>query len=102
MSGKPRTVANANVADNNGAAAQVMVTAMRDAGLLEPIDEALVRAVLSLAAVVDANPTDSRLWGQYQAAVRELRGTGPEVDDDEVAQLVEALQGGAEVDDSED
>jgi hypothetical protein len=79
-----------------------MVAAMRDAGRLERIDEALVRSVLSLAEVVDSSPTDSRLWGQYQAAVRELRCTGPEVEYDEVDELVQALQGDAEVVDPED
>jgi hypothetical protein len=102
VSAKTRTVANDNVAKDNLAAASVMVVAMRDAGRLENIDEALVQSVLSLAAVVDANQTDARLWGQYQAALRELRGTGPEVEYDEVAELVEALQGDAEVVDPEE
>ena len=57
----------------NRTAMETMVQALRDAGRLEPVDEARVTAALALADAVDADPTNASLWREYRAAVETLR-----------------------------
>lgn len=56
-------------------AAHAMLKALRDSGRLEPIDEARVAALLSLAAAVDNDPANASLWREYRAAEVTLRET---------------------------
>lgn len=87
----------------NLAAVRSTIAALRTAGRLEQVDDAVVTAAESLALAVDAIPVDARLWGQYQAALRQLQSVGVyDGDDDEIGALVAALRGDAEVVDPED
>ena len=73
----------------NLAAALVMLEAMRDLGRINPIDEARVVTLVSLAEAVDRDPGNASLWREYRAAEAALR----EFDDgaDDYADLLDAL-----------
>lgn len=60
---------------SNLEAAQATLKALRDGGRLEPIDEARVAALLTLAAAVDDDPANASLWREYRAAEATLRET---------------------------
>lgn len=84
---------------SNLQAAESMVAALRGAGRLEPVDDALVMAVLSLAESVDVDRGNAALWSQYRAAMESLRSL--EVgDDDSLERLLSQLAGGADVRDT--
>jgi hypothetical protein len=88
------------MAGRNRKAADATIRALRGLGRLEPVDDALIAQVRSLADAVDAAPDDSRLWGQYRAALGDLREVG--VDDgsaDAIAELLARVRGTAEVGD---
>jgi hypothetical protein len=57
----------------NRSAIEIMVASLREAGRLEPVDEARVIAACALADAVDADPTNASLWREYRAAVETLR-----------------------------
>lgn len=76
---------------SNGRAVRATVEALRELGRVEPVDEAAVTAAVSLADAVDDAPEDARLWGQYQAALRVLRGLSGQSDADAFAALLGAV-----------
>ena len=84
---------------HNLEAAGRVVEALRVLGRLEPVDDARVQAVLSLAAQVDAHPENASLWREYRAAEEALRAVGKE-SGDPFADLLAELS--AEVGDAAD
>ena len=65
--------------DEGGAnltAAREMVTALRDMGRLETVDESRVAMFLTLAGAVDTDPLNAPLWREYRAAEAGLRELG--------------------------
>ena len=81
------------LATANLAAADRMVTFMRDGGRLEEIDEPRVAAMLTLARAVDSDPLNAGLWREYREAEAALRGVGVMERDDHDA-LMAMLAGG--------
>ena len=71
--------------------AQTLAETLRDLGRIELIDEALVDVAALLGESVDADPTNASLWGQFRAALAELRGVGAGGDDDEFAKFLAGL-----------
>lgn len=57
----------------NSEAASATINAMRETGLIESSDEALVTSVASLAAAVDSDPGNASMWAQYLKALSDLR-----------------------------
>jgi len=45
---------------------------LRRLGRIEKIDAAAVQALRSMAAALDADPSNAALWRQYREALREL------------------------------
>lgn len=83
---------------NNHAACLATITTLRELGRLEPVDEALVTATLSLAQAVDADPGSASLWREYQASLRALREVGGDSGStDGISELVEAIRSSAQV-----
>ena len=56
-------------------AAHAMLRVLREAGRLEPVDEARIATFLPLVAAVDADPANASLWREYRAAEATLRET---------------------------
>jgi predicted ArsR family transcriptional regulator len=83
---------------SNARAAEMTVQTLRALGRLDAVDEAAVQAVLSLAEAVDTEPHNAAMWREYQSALRALREIGPDDGDhDEIAELIEAIRGTAQV-----
>lgn len=74
----------------NRKAAEKTIKALRDAGVLEHVDEIRVVAVQSLATACDAQPDNASLWREYRAAEAALRET-THGDTDEFAVLLADL-----------
>jgi hypothetical protein len=70
---RARKATPAPVYGRNRTAIETMVTALRESGRIEPVDEARVTAAVALADAVDADPTNASLWREYRAAVETLR-----------------------------
>ena len=60
----------------NSQAIAATVAALRDAGRIEPVDEALVVMAAGIAAAVDADPGNASLWREYRAVELRLREIG--------------------------
>lgn len=73
MAGTPRKRVKRPEPKTNRSAAEQTVAAMRQAGLLEPVDSTRVRMLLGLAEAVDADPTNAALWRELRAAEKALR-----------------------------
>lgn len=73
MAGTARKRVKRPEPETNRAAAEHTVAAMRQAGLLEPVDSTRVRMLLGLAEAVDADPTNAALWRELRAAEKALR-----------------------------
>ena len=58
----------------NMAALELVIGALREAGRIERVDEAVVMAARALAAQVDEHPDNAALWREYRAAEQTLRG----------------------------
>jgi hypothetical protein len=85
----------------NHQAAMLMVKALRALGRVEPVDEAMVMSVLSLAVSVDGAPDNASLWREYRSAIADLRNIGGSNEQgNEIEKLIEALRGGPEVRDA--
>jgi hypothetical protein len=82
-------------------AAEALAGSMRELARLEDIDEATVWVAVLLGEAVDADPTNAALWGQFRAAIADLRGVGAGGDDDALAQLLAGL-GAPDVRDTEE
>jgi len=80
-----------SVPSSNVAAAQATVDELHKLGRLEPVDGALVRAVLTLAAAVDDDPGHASLWKEYRGALELLMGRGGDGKVDEFGALLERL-----------
>ena len=86
---------------NNTGAAATMIAALRALGRIEPIDEALVETVVTLAAAIDGAPENASLWREYRSAITDLRNVGGTNEQgNEIEKLIEAIRGGAEVRDA--
>ena len=83
----------------NRKAAEQTIRAMRDAGMLEQVDQIRIVAVQSLASACDAQPDNASLWREYRAAEAALRET-THGDTDDFALLLADLS--AEVGDTTD
>lgn len=68
------------------AAVDVTLVAMADLGRLDQIDEAAVESLRVLADALDEDAGNAPLWGQFRAALAELRGLN-DGGDDELAKL---------------
>lgn len=75
----------------NRLAADSLASSLRDLGRLEGVDEATVTVAAMLGAAVDSDPTNAALWGQFRAALDDLRGVGVSGDDDAFAQLMASI-----------
>lgn len=73
------------------AAAAKLVDGLREMGRLEAIDESMCEVAELLGAAVDADPTNASLWGQFRAALDDLRQVGSSGDDDDLANLLASL-----------
>ena len=86
---------------NNTGAAATMIAALRALGRIEPIDEALVETVVTLAAAIDGAPENASLWREYRSAVADLRNVGGNNEQgNEIEKLIEALRRGPQVRDA--
>lgn len=74
----------------NARAAAATVRALRRAGRLEEVDEALVKAFTTLAKCLDVAPGNAQLWREYRAFEQRLRETGDDADDG-LADVLRAL-----------
>ena len=85
----------------NSKAAATMITALRGLGRIEPVDEALVESVVTLAESVDSAPDNASLWREYRSALADLRSVGGTNENgNEIEKLIEALRGVPEVRDA--
>ncbi len=64
------------------AAVDVSLASLEDLGRLNPIDEASVETVRVLADALDEDAGNAALWGQFRAALSELRGLSDGGDDE--------------------
>lgn len=62
------------VPQTNSAALELVIGALREAGRIERIDEAVVMTARALASQVDEHPENAALWREYRAAEQTLRG----------------------------
>lgn len=99
LRGQDRAQAHQSGIGPNLTALHTTLRELERIGRLEPVDAAQVQTLLSLAEVLDRRPQESRLWGQYRGALRDLREAGDEVDD-ELDRALAALRSAAEVGDS--
>ena len=76
---------------HNAEAVELTIGAMESAGFLEDVDSALVQGVRSLAAAVDADPSNASLWREYRGLLADLRELG-DGDTDAFAALLESLR----------
>ena len=53
----------------NSRAIKVTIGELRRMGRLEPVDEAKVQALLSMAEALDLNPFNSQMWREYREAI---------------------------------
>lgn len=67
--------------ETNQSALELVIGALRHAGRIERIDEAVVMAARALAAQVDEHPDNAALWREYRAAEQTLRGISTYADD---------------------
>jgi hypothetical protein len=67
--------------ETNLNALELVIDALRHAGRIERIDEAVVMAARALAAQVDEHPENAALWREYRAAEQTLRGISTYADD---------------------
>jgi hypothetical protein len=67
--------------ETNLNALELVIGALRHAGRIERIDEAVVMAARALAAQVDEHPENAALWREYRAAEQTLRGISTYADD---------------------
>ena len=74
-----------------GDAAESLVTALRDAGRLEPVDELRVAALRGLVEAVVAQPLNAALWRELRALELSLRAVPDDVAGDDLAALFAAL-----------
>ena len=79
----------------NRLAADALVDALSE--YVVGTSEVLAASVQMLAEAVDSDPTNAALWGQYRAAVDQLRGLGATDDDDAFSKLMEQLGSGTDV-----
>lgn len=66
--------------------------ALRASGTLEPGDEAIVAAFLSLARAVDDPDAKADLWREYRAATVALREVASGGSDDDTASFLVSIQ----------
>lgn len=78
----------------NRLAADALIASLSD--VLLAADQVLASTVAMLGEAVDADPTNAALWGQYRAAVDQIRAVRPADDDDEFTKFLANL-GGSEV-----
>lgn len=78
----------------NRLAADALVVELADE--LASADRVLAATAQMLGEAVDADPTNAALWGQYRAAVDQLRAVRATVDDDAFSKFMAEL-GGTEV-----
>lgn len=90
----------AALSGGNVAAAEATLAALADCGRLEAVDAAAVEVVRSLAAVVDADPSDAALWRQYRDALAALT-EGDDVADSRLEEALAQIRGAASVGDSQ-
>jgi hypothetical protein len=83
-------VARQRTPRTNQGAAEATIRALRQAGRLEAVDDALVAGFRTIAAAVDADPGNASLWREYRAFEARLRETGDHVDDD-LADVLRAM-----------
>jgi hypothetical protein len=86
----------------NRKAVDATIKAMRKDGRLKAADAATVQMVESLADAVDIDPANASLWREFRASLDSLMRLGLEEknDGDEIALIIAALRGPAEVSDS--
>lgn len=83
----------------NAAAVAGTIAALRAAERLHAEHDAIVTAAASLAMAVDADPGNAALWREYRAVVNTLTEIGGDdvAASDEVADIIAALRGAAQV-----
>lgn len=68
----------------NLTAIETTLAELRRMGRLEPVDEALVQALRSMAWALDHNPFNSQMWREYREAIKGLTasdGDSPSIDE---------------------
>jgi hypothetical protein len=73
----------------NAKAVEVTLGELRRMGRLEPVDEARVQGLRSIAAALDQNPFNSQMWREYREAIVGL--TANDGDSDSVDRLLDEL-----------
>lgn len=81
-------------------AAESLVVSLRGLGRVESLDEAACVVAVMLGESVDADPTNASLWGQFRAALADLRGVGVEDGDDGGVESLLVALGAADVRDA--
>ena len=82
----------------NRLAADALVAAVADH--IDDSSTVLAASVQMLAEAVDSDPTNAALWGQYRAAVDQVRGLGATDDDDAFTKLLDQLASSTDVRDT--
>jgi hypothetical protein len=75
----------------NRLAAEALARSLEGLQRIEEIDHATVEVALLLGEAVDSDPTNAALWGQFRAALADLRGVGAGGDDDAFAVFLASL-----------
>jgi len=80
----------------NRRAADATIAELRKVHRLEPMSEALVRAVQSIADTLDWDPTNAQMWRTYREALNDLihDDSGGDAFDELIAQINRAAEVG--------
>jgi hypothetical protein len=65
----------------NRAAMEITLAELKRGGRLDPIDEAKVQMVRSLADELDRDPTNAQMWRTYDEVVKDLTADDTSLDD---------------------
>lgn len=76
----------------NKEAAERTVAALRSNGALSDLDEATVRAFLSLAEAVDGHDVRADVWREYRAFANALREAAADGSDDDTTAFLVSIQ----------
>ena len=83
-SGQSAGTKNRDVAEN-------LVAVLRDMARVERVDEAICSTAVLLGEAVDTDPSNAALWGQFRAALADLRSVGAGDNGDAFADLLAEL-----------
>lgn len=75
----------------NADAVENTIAAMESAGMIEPVDSALVEALRGVARALDEDLSNASLWREYRALLADLRELG-DGGSDAFTELLESLR----------